>query len=108
MTFVRLQGCHDPSTTRPALKKRAQENAGRSGREDNPAADSRPRIPANPCATAFSVIPTEVEGPWQPFSLTQPDETKLNIDIALFSAAFSCPPDRSGGTVAILQPNPAR
>src|SRR6266851_8311698 len=26
--------CHDPSTPRPALKNRAQEKAGRSGRDD--------------------------------------------------------------------------
>ena len=35
-TCVRLRGCHGPSAARPALTNRAQENAGRFGRDDSP------------------------------------------------------------------------
>jgi len=43
MTFVMLRSCHGPSTTRPALTNRAQENAGRSGRDDRKSEKQVPR-----------------------------------------------------------------
>jgi hypothetical protein len=45
---VMVRPCHDPSTARPALTNRAQENAGRFGRDDRLAVLARGRAKARP------------------------------------------------------------